>query len=342
MSDRIDLGIDELSRDPLDDLERLAEVNLRPASFEEFIGQKHLKKTLSIYLQAAKKRRSALDHTLFAGPPGLGKTTLAHIVAEELGVKLFVTSGPAIDHRGILAGLLTQMDDGDVLFIDEIHRLSAAVEEYLYPAMEDLVIDVPSGTGAFTQTLRLNLKPFTLIGATTRSGMLTGPLRDRFGIIERLEHYDPMEISQVVTRSAQIIGVPIDSQAAHEIGSRSRGTPRIANRLLKRVRDFADIEGNGEITLDIAKKALAILGVDSLGMDRTDRQLISALIENFSGGPVGLDSIAAALYEDRDTIEHEVEPFLIQSGFLQRTPRGRVVCDKAYQHFGLSRGIQDS
>ncbi|MBK8480335.1 MAG: Holliday junction branch migration DNA helicase RuvB [Proteobacteria bacterium] len=311
------------------------EAVLRPQSFESFIGQGRLKANLRVFVRAARQRGTALDHLLFCGPPGLGKTTLAHIIGQELGVEVHVTSGPAIDHRGVLAGLLTQLSARAVLFIDEIHRLSPVVEEYLYPALEDFAIDVPSGTGAFSQTLRLTIKPFTLIGATTRSGLLTSPLRDRFGIVERLEHYDGREITEIVERSAGIMALPVDADAAQEIGHRARGTPRIANRLLRRVRDFAEVEGDGRVTLPLARRALEALQIDHLGLDNLDRVLLRSVIEQYDGGPVGIETLAASLHEDRDTLESEVEPFLIQCGLLQRTPRGRMALRRAYEHLGL-------
>ena len=311
------------------------EAVLRPRHLRDFIGQSRIKANLSVYVEAAKRRGAPLDHTLFCGPPGLGKTTLAHIIANELGVDVHVTSGPAIEHRGMLAGLLTQLGEGEVLFIDEIHRLSPAIEEYLYPAMEDQQLDVPSGAGAFSQTLRLHLKSFTLIGATTRSGLLTSPLRDRFGIVERLEHYGSAEMKQIVTRSAEIMKIPTDAAAAEEIGSRSRGTPRVANRLLRRVRDFADVDGDGRVTLPITRRALKALEIDEIGLAPIDRQVLRSIIEQYGGGPVGIDALAATLDEDRDTLEHEVEPFLIKQVLIQRTPRGRIAAQKAYQHLGL-------
>jgi Holliday junction DNA helicase RuvB len=311
------------------------DATLRPRRLTEFVGQARLKDNLRIYITAARKRGEALDHVLFCGPPGLGKTTLAYIIGHELGVDVHTTSGPAVEHRGVVAGLLTSLDERQILFIDEIHRLNPAVEEYLYPAMEDLVIDVPSGTGAFSQTLRLSLKPFTLIGATTRSGLLTSPLRERFGIVERLEHYQAAEITQIVKRSARIMEVEVEPDGASEIGRRSRGTPRIANRLLRRVRDFAEVEGDGRITLAVARRALGALDIDDLGLDNLDRMLLRAVIEKYAGGPVGIDALAAALHEERDTLENEVEPFLIQEGMVQRTPRGRVAMPRAYQHLGL-------
>jgi Holliday junction DNA helicase RuvB len=311
------------------------DATLRPRRLEEFVGQRRLKENLRIFITAARRRGEALDHILFCGPPGLGKTTLAFIIGNELGVNVQVTSGPAIEHRGVLAGLLTGLDPREILFLDEIHRLNPAVEEYLYPAMEDLVIDVPSGAGAFSQTLRLSLQPFTLIGATTRSGLLTSPLRERFGIVERLDHYAPEELTQIVVRSAGIMRVEVEPAAALEIGRRSRGTPRIANRLLRRVRDFAEVEGDGRINLAVARRALGALEVDDLGLDNLDRQLLRSLVQTYSGGPAGIEALAAALNEERDTLENEVEPFLIQSGMLQRTPRGRVALARAYEHLGL-------
>lgn len=315
--------------------DRPVEAVLRPRTFSEFIGQDRLKRNLSIYVQAARQRGSALDHILFCGPPGLGKTTLAHIIGQELGVDVHVTSGPAVDHRGVLAGLLTQLTDRAVLFIDEIHRLNAVVEEYLYPAMEDLVLDVPSGAGAFSQTLRLNLKPFTLVGATTRSGMLTSPLRDRFGIVERLEHYTPDEMRLIVERSAKLMALPVDAASSAEIGRRSRGTPRLANRLLRRVRDFADVEADGRVTLPLVNRALEALQIDAAGLDNMDRALLRTIIEKYAGGPVGVETLAATLHEDKDTLENEIEPFLIQEAFMQRTPRGRMALRRAYEHLGL-------
>jgi Holliday junction DNA helicase RuvB len=314
------------------------EAALRPQTFDSFIGQGRLKANLRIFVRAARQRGTALDHLLFCGPPGLGKTTLAHIIGQELGVEVHVTSGPAIDHRGVLAGLLTQLSARAVLFIDEIHRLSPVVEEYLYPALEDFAIDIPSGTGAFAQTLRLAIKPFTLIGATTRSGMLTSPLRDRFGIVERLEHYDGAEITEIIERSAGIMALPVDADAAREIGHRARGTPRIANRLLRRVRDFAEVEGDGRVTLAVARRSLEALQVDRLGLDNLDRVLLRSVIEQYDGGPVGIETLAASLHEDRDTLESEVEPYLIQCGLIQRTPRGRMALRRAYEHLGLPDG----
>jgi holliday junction DNA helicase RuvB len=311
-----------------------AESTLRPRWLDGFIGQQRIRNNLKVFITAARNRNEPLDHVLFCGPPGLGKTTLAHIIGNELGVAVHVTGGPAVEHRGVLAGLLTSLEARDVLFIDEIHRLNPAVEEYLYPAMEDMAIDVPSGTGAFSQTLRLTLKPFTLIGATTRSGLLTSPLRDRFGIVERLDYYGEEAMTAIVNRSARIFDVPVDSAAAEEIARRSRGTPRIANRLLRRVRDFAEVQGDGKVDLAVACSSLAALEIDDVGLDGLDRALLLAIIDTFSGRPVGIDALASALNEERDTLENEVEPFLIQKGFLQRTSRGRVATPRAREHLG--------
>jgi len=319
----------------LEPAEGLEELTLRPRRLGEFIGQSRIQDNLRVFITAARNRGEALDHVLLCGPPGLGKTTLAYILGNELGVQVHITSGPAIEHRGVLAGLLTSLEERGLLFVDEIHRLNPAVEEYLYPAMEDMAIDVPSGTGAFSQTLRLNLRPFTLVGATTRSGLLTSPLKDRFGIVERLEYYDPEEMKLIVRRSAEIFKVPITQDGADVIAFRSRGTPRIANRLLRRVRDFAEVEGDGRVTLEVAHHALDALEIDRRGLDGLDRALLLAMIEKFSGGPVGIDALATALHEERDTLENEVEPFLIKLGFLQRTPRGRVAMPAAFQHLGL-------
>ena len=316
--------------------EDLEDVSLRPRKFEEYIGQEKVRANLSVFIEAAKQRKEPLDHVLLYGPPGLGKTTLAGIIASELGVSLRITTGPAIEKAADLAGLLTNLNDFDVLFIDEIHRLNRAVEEILYPAMEDFAFDIIMGKGPAARSLRLDLPKFTLVGATTRAGLLTAPLRDRFGVISRLEMYDASELSRIVRRSANILHVEIDDTGAHEIALRSRGTPRIANRLLKRVRDFAQIKGDGSITGAIAAMALDALEVDKLGLDNIDRTLLNTIIVKFSGGPVGLDTLAASTGEEATSIEDVYEPYLLQLGFISKTPRGRVAMPRAYEHLGLS------
>jgi holliday junction DNA helicase RuvB len=308
---------------------------VRPKKLADYVGQTAVKTQMEIFIQAARNRREALDHVLIFGPPGLGKTTLAHIVANELGVSLRQTSGPVIERPGDLAALLTNLQPNDVLFVDEIHRLSPVVEEILYPAMEDFQLDIMIGEGPGARSIKLDLQPFTLIGATTRAGLLTSPLRDRFGIVQRLEFYDHAELHLIVTRSAAILGVPTDSGGAARIAQRSRGTPRIANRLLRRVRDYAEVKAGGRITDDVAQAALDMLDVDPLGFDVMDRKLLLTIIEKFDGGPVGVESLAAALGEERGTIEDVIEPYLIQQGFVMRTARGRVATRTAYQHFGL-------
>ena len=309
---------------------------MRPKLLDEYVGQKKVREQLEIFIGAAKKRREALDHVLLFGPPGLGKTTLSHIVAHELGVNLRQTSGPVLEKPKDLAALLTNLEPNDVLFIDEIHRLSPVVEEILYPALEDYQIDIMIGEGPAARSIKLDLQPFTLIGATTRAGMLTNPLRDRFGIVSRLEFYTSEELAQIVTRSARLLDVPTDAEGAFEIARRSRGTPRIANRLLRRVRDYADVKADGRITLEVAQRALAMLDVDPQGFDVMDRTLLEAVVHRFDGGPVGLDNIAASIGEEPGTIEDVIEPYLIQQGFLQRTPRGRVATLAAYRHLGLA------
>jgi len=315
--------------------EQAVELSLRPRYLNEYIGQSKAKETLSIYIEAAKLRKEALDHVLLYGPPGLGKTTLSNIIANELGVSLRTTSGPAIERPGDLAALLTNLQEGDVLFIDEIHRLHRSVEEVLYPAMEDFALDIMIGKGPSARSVRLDLPPFTLIGATTRAGQLSAPLRDRFGVVSRLEYYNVDELAFIVSRAAEILNVDIVGEASHEIALRSRGTPRIANRLLKRVRDFAQVRGDGIITHDIANSALELLQVDPMGLDHIDHKMLHAMITNFSGRPVGLDTIAATIGEESITIEDVYEPYLMQIGFLQRTPRGRVATNQAYTHLGL-------
>ena len=313
----------------------------RPLRLADYVGQPAVREQMEIFIQAARGRREPLDHTLVFGPPGLGKTTLAHIIATEMGVSLHTTSGPVLEKAGDLAALLTGLESGDVLFIDEIHRLSPVVEEVLYPAMEDCQLDIIIGEGPAARSIKLDLPPFTLVGATTRAGLLTSPLRDRFGIVQRLEFYSVPDLTHIVGRAAAIFGVDLEQSGAREIARRSRGTPRIANRLLRRVRDYAEVKGGGQVTAEIADAALAMLNVDDQGFDHMDRRLLLAVIDRFDGGPVGLDNLAAAIGEERGTIEDVLEPFLIQQGYLMRTPRGRVATRIAYEHFGRPASGQD-
>ena len=312
-----------------------SESNLRPTCFDEYIGQEEVKRNMMVFIEAAKGRADALDHVLFHGPPGLGKTTLAHVIAHELGVNINSTSGPVIERPGDLAAILTSLQPRDVLFIDEVHRLNHVVEEILYPAMEDFQLDIIIGQGPSARTMKIPLPPFTLVGATTRTGLLTPPLRERFGVIQRVDFYQPEDLQKIIARSARILEIPISEDGASEIARRSRGTPRIANRILRRVRDFAQVEAEGVITLEVAMHGLRMLDVDDKGLDKMDRQIMLTIIEKFNGGPVGLDTLSAAVCEEKDTIEDVYEPFLIQKGFIKRTPRGRVATQTAYLHFKI-------
>jgi Holliday junction DNA helicase RuvB len=318
------------------------EFSLRPPRLDMFIGQEDIKRNLRIFTEAAKGRSEALDHVLFHGSPGLGKTTLGHIIANELGVNIKTTSGPVLDRPGDLAAILTSLEPRDVLFIDEIHRLNHVVEEILYPALEDFKLDIIIGQGPSARTVRLSIPPFTLIGATTRTGLLTPPLRDRFGVILRLEFYKPEELDQIVSRTATLLGIQLDKEGSLEIAKRSRGTPRVANRLLKRVRDYAQIEAEGIITHSVAAKGLDILEVDDKGLDKMDRQIMLTIMEKFDGGPIGIDTLSAALSEEKDTLEEVYEPFLIQCGYINRTPKGRVATSLAYRHFGFARKANET
>ena len=329
-ADRIISGQAKLDEDIIDRA-------IRPKLLADYVGQPQVREQMDIFIKAAKLRQDALDHLLIFGPPGLGKTTLANIVANEMGVNIRTTSGPVLEKAGDLAAMLTNLEPHDVLFIDEIHRLSPAIEEVLYPAMEDYQLDMMIGEGPAARSIKLDLPPFTLVGATTRAGSLTSPLRDRFGIVQRLEFYSVEDLTSIVARSAGCLNLELEQQAAFEVARRSRGTPRIANRLLRRVRDYADVRNGGVISVDVAKQALSMLDVDDAGFDYLDRKLLSAVIERFDGGPVGLDNLAAAIGEERDTIEDVLEPYLIQQGFLQRTPRGRIATSQTYRHFGLQK-----
>ena len=329
-ADRIISGQAKLDEDVIDRA-------IRPKLLADYVGQPQVREQMDIFIKAAKLRQDALDHLLIFGPPGLGKTTLANIVANEMGVNIRTTSGPVLEKAGDLAAMLTNLEPHDVLFIDEIHRLSPAIKEVLYPAMEDYQLDIMIGEGPAARSIKLDLPPFTLVGATTRAGSLTSPLRDRFGIVQRLEFYSVEDLTSIVARSAGCLNLELEQQAAFEVARRSRGTPRIANRLLRRVRDYADVRNGGVISVDVAKQALSMLDVDDAGFDYLDRKLLSAVIERFDGGPVGLDNLAAAISEERDTIEDVLEPYLIQQGFLQRTPRGRIATSQTYRHFGLQK-----
>lgn len=329
------IEIDRLIAPVAQEREEFLDRTVRPKSLADYIGQPVVREQMEIFIGAAKKRNEALDHTLVFGPPGLGKTTLAHIIANEMGVSLKSTSGPVLEKAGDLAALMTNLEPGDVLFIDEIHRLSPVVEEILYPAMEDFQLDIMIGEGPSARSIKLDLPQFTLVGATTRAGLLTSPLRDRFGIVQRLEFYNVADLTHIVARSAALLGVNMDAQGAAEVAKRARGTPRIANRLLRRVRDYAEMKGDGVVTLTMADSALNMLNVDERGFDHMDRRLLMAMMNNFDGGPVGIESLAAAISEDRGTIEDVIEPYLIQQGFIARTPRGRVLTNNAYLHFGI-------